>query len=742
MDENFSKDVQEFRKFLDDECKGIISNKPNYEGFSPIDSTKTNLFWPCMLYQVEVCVDSADLDIFERTILKLAECSETKTKEIAEDLCMKEETVEFIQNRLVKRNLLQERVFSLTEYGKAKLDKFAKESSKKTEVVSLLRDLYTGLFLDFVEISPAKNSFSGTFPDKEKKSILTRLNLPGENPMVGNVIYPKDFSAFNRLKELRYENPSNFLILRAIRKFQKAAGKASPVKLNDKSNFVEIKSRELVLVHTKAFTNFSGDIFSTDAAGLGMSDVFTDFLKNADSKSYPWIEKIYDKGVVFSEEKDKQNLIEEKVRFEYPRVSKIFYDSLLNLKSLGGKVNSDINLRDEAKRIGEKIIYSSYTAFEYALKLYYDGFNDENAENVSIMAADADARKQNSERLSETKGFDERTKFFYRLAQNLGFNVTSENLSLLKVQQGKLDSMREGDVPELMPLLCLALAYADSDSESPIACLAKEKPDFIREIFDLKALRDKTFLAHGPGLMPADVSKENIEKKLRNVIYYARFLNEKLAKDFAEIDKRTQNCSEGFTSSASKILQNRYVQKLALCKDFGFSAVNSLSTNLVKQMINWNITLQERKSVATSSSSVVQQFFECAVLSILKNVSPPENNLRNAEHVLEKCREAGFYLRNGNLPDSLSTVKPAKIKLAVTGGGCQTLGSAVNAFVLLLSARELKAIAYRNEMFISDVAKILEGRGHSDLNEYSEQEVSTWKKIVTGIIKEIIEYIC
>ena len=720
-----SERSQEFRNILDNYCMGIISNKPNYDGFSPID-TKTNLFWPCILYQVEVQVDSVDLDIFERTILKLAECKITKTKELAETLCMKAATVEFIQNRLVIKGLLNDRIFSLSEDGEAKLNKFSEKESGEIKVVSLLRDLNSGFFLDYVEENPARNSFTGSF---FKKDLLqTRCHLPDGKYYEGNIVIPANFDL---------PDPETFLILRALRKFQKIAGKNSPIRLNAISNSAEIKSKELVLVHTKAFPTLSGDIFSTDAAGFGISDIFTDFIKKAD---LPWIKEIYRKGIVESEEKSDENSAEEKLRFEHPAISKHFYDSVCDLLNLQADMKSDPNLHEESIRIGEKIIYSAYTAFEHALKLYYADFNDAGKEDEAITLADTEARELNKEKISELEGFDS-GRLFYRLAQNLGFSVTSEDLPLLKVYQGKIDGMRNHGEPELTPLLCLTLAYANSDPESPLAFLAKESPDFIREIFDLKSLRDNTLMAHGPGLTAADVSAENLEKTLKNVIHYAGLLNVKLEKDFEMIDKKTKNAFPKRASDARHIRQKRYKQKINLYDDFGYSVIMRLPTNLVNQMINWNITLDERKSVAGSSCSIVQQFFERAVLSILKKASPPAKELRSAGYAEEKCREANFFLESGNLPDSLRSVNPKRINLAVTGGGCQTLGSAIIAFVLLLSPEELQHIAKNYNGFILDLANLLDKRGHADLKDYSGQDVSTYKKIVTNIIRELIHYI-
>lgn len=730
--------LQEFRNILDKECKGIISNKPNYEGFSPIDSTKTNLFWPCMLYQVEVKVDSVDLDIFERTVLKLSDCKITKIKELAENLCMESETVEFIQNRLVIKGLLNDRTFTITERGRGKLDKFAQKNSGEIKVVSLLRDLNTGLFLDYVEEHPAQNSFSGSFSKKEEPDLLwTRCNLPDEKTFVGNIVVPANLFDFNRLKS---SEPEKFLILRAIRKFQRIAGKNSPVHLNDKSNSAEIKTRQLVLVHTKGFSNSSGDIFSTDAAGLGISDIFTEFIKKSDSDSFPWISSIYQKGNVETENKLEENLIEEKIRFEYPKISRVLYDSVCNLQKLQENVKSDSNLREEIKRVGEKIVYSAYTAFEYALQLHYADFNDTCKEDELIALADTEARKLNKEKISEMEGIDS-GRLFYLLAQRLGFNVSSEDLSLLKVYQGKIDGMRKGDEPELTPLLCLTLAYANSDTGSPLAYLAQEDPDFIRNIFDLKSLRDKTLMAHGPGLRATDVSEKKLKDILQKIMEYSRFLNVKLGNDFETINKKTKNSFQINASNSQKILQKRYNQKTKLYDDFGYSVINRLPTNLVNQMINWKITLAERKFVAGSSCSLLQQFFESAVLSLLKYVSPPEKSERNADFASEKIKTAGFSLKAGRVSDSLRTVNYKRINKAVCGGGCDTLGAAIIAFLLLLSPEELRNVAKNNDKFILGLSNLLEERGHSDLNEYSAQQVSTYNKIATYIIKELIQYI-
>ena len=729
--------LDSFKKELS-ECKGIISNKPTFDGFTPIESSEINLFWPCIHYQVEVHVQNSKLDIFESTILKLAECKITEPNELAAILCMKKQTVDFIQNRLANKSLLTDGTFLPTKKGKEILDDFSKGNTGESKIVSLFFDLNSGRFLDFVCENPAKTSFRGAFPSKKDPQNLVARFAEGGKSFLGNIVVPNNINAFLKNKE---HKPETFKILRTIKKFQKNSPKDCPIQLNEKSTSAQIKGSELILVHTKAFSTISGGIFSTDIGGLGVCDVFTDFLRKADEKDYHWLSEIFKNSDVESEKKEEKSL-EEKIYFEYPEISRDLYNCAIDLKKLGeiqAKENS--SYKDEAKRIGEKIIYTLYTRFEYALQMYYKFFHDETEEeNARIRSANTEARKINERIVSEIDTIDENTLLFYILAKDLGFSVTSDDTSLLKVNQRKINAMRNGEQPELTALLCLCLSSAQGDDESPMALLAKERAEFIKDIFEIKSLRDNTLMAHGPGLAFDAVSEKHISEIFEKIIFYSNFLNKELSKDF-KIIRKIFNGNPKESSKYDDILQKRYSATILLYKEFGNRTINSLPQFLRKQMINWHETLDEKRFVATSCCSLLQQFFDKAVLSLLRNVSPPEKDNRTAKEAQKKCLAAGFFLKNGRLPPSLDLVKRKNINKAVCGGGKSTFGAVVIAFILLLDKYELSDIATRQQNLLQEIQDLLQARRHADMKIYSDEEVSSYKKTVTKILKEIIEFI-
>ena len=136
----------------------------------------------------------------------------------------------------------------------------------------------------------------------------------------------------------------------------------------------------------------------------------------------------------------------------------------------------------------------------------------------------------------------------------------------------------------------------------------------------------------------------------------------------------------------------------------------------------------------------MQQIFEETIVSILRRVNPPNKEQRNTNYAAEKCRNSGFYLKSGALPDSLNTVNYKRIKRAVCGA-CDTLGAAVIGFILLASDSELKDISSRHPNMFIDIDKLLKQRGHKDVREYSSEEVSNFENIYTYIIKEILNFI-
>ena len=179
---------------------------------------------------------------------------------------------------------------------------------------------------------------------------------------------------------------------------------------------------------------------------------------------------------------------------------------------------------------------------------------------------------------------------------------------------------------------------------------------------------------------------------------------------------------------------------MGLYRTFGNSTINSLNSNLVNQMINCKMSFEERRYIVGSICSVMQQILEETIVSILRRTNPPIKEQRNTNYAAEKCRNAGFNLINGLLPDSLNTVNYKRINKAVCGA-CDTLGAAVVGFILLSDVSELKDISSRHPNMFMDIDKLLKQRGHKDVREYSSEEVSTFENIYTYIVKEILTFI-
>ena len=121
----------------------IIHNnfKSDKSLFPIVKNTVTNLLWPCALYRVEVQSSKMLLDVFERTVLGLAECKITTTGEVSSNMKMTPEIIEFIQNRLVSKTLLKPNTFEITEKGSECLQKVLSEQNSEPIVVCILKDL-------------------------------------------------------------------------------------------------------------------------------------------------------------------------------------------------------------------------------------------------------------------------------------------------------------------------------------------------------------------------------------------------------------------------------------------------------------------------------------------------------------------------------------------------------------------------------------------------------------------------
>ena len=697
------------------------------------DNTRTKLLWPCVLYRVEVQSAKMLLDIFERTVLGLAECKITATTDLSSQMKMTPEIIEFIQNRLVIKEFLKPKTFEITDKGTECLQQVVSNQNSEPIVVCVLKDLISGKLLDYVDENPPLNSIKGIFPGDDIP--YARYFLPGNEEAKANLVFPDSIDIIERNIALK---PEPAMILRAIRKFNKYANKEERIPLNNSSNKAEIKTEELVMVATRAFATSAGDIYSTDATGLGISDIYTDFIRNTDSENNKWLNSIIDNGTVTIDEESLEDG-SDIPKFKYPFVSKLLLETYKKIGSIkNANVKEGETEREEAQRKGEQIVYDLYSAFEEVLKLHYQNNNCTSEENNRIRVADEEARMLNKQMLSESETIDSSTVLFYPLAETLGFELTELEKQSLRVYKGKIKEMRDGASAEFVPLLCLILAYSNSQDETLVDYLCEKHPDFISQMLSLKGLRDKTYIAHGPGVGANDVKYETVLNYMNLIWSYTAILCPELADDI-QIISGFRNQDADYETYSKKYNQ-RFNAKMGLYRTFGNSTINSLNSNLVNQMINCKMSFEERRYIVGSICSVMQQILEETIVSILRRTNPPIKEQRNTNYAAEKCRNAGFNLINGLLPDSLNTVNYKRINKAVCGA-CDTLGAAVVGFILLSDVSELKDISSRHPNMFMDIDKLLKQRGHKDVREYSSEEVSTFENIYTYIVKEILTFI-
>lgn len=390
--------------------------------FPIVKNTVTNLLWPCALYRVEVQSSKMLLDVFERTVLGLAECKITTTAEMSSNMKMTPEIIEFIQNRLVSKTLLKPNTFEISEKGTECLQKVLSEQNSEPIVVCILKDLISGRLLDYAEVNPPLNSIKGIFPGKENTPYV-RYFLPGNADSKADLVFPESLDIIERNK---FTKPEPALILRAIRRFNKFADNEDKIPLNNSSNKAEIKTEEYVLVATSAFATTAGDIYSTDVTGVGISDIYTDFIREANSETNPWLKKIFDNGTV-TQDAENEESISDVPRFYYPSVSKPLFETYKKIESIKNvNIKEGVTERQEIQRKGEQIIYDLYSAFEDVMKLHYQNNHDTNEEDSRIRSADEEARMLNKQMLSETESIDSSTVLYYPLAETLGFDLTEQ----------------------------------------------------------------------------------------------------------------------------------------------------------------------------------------------------------------------------------------------------------------------------------------------------------------------------
>jgi hypothetical protein len=315
---------------------------------------------------------------------------------------------------------------------------------------------------------------------------------------------------------------------------------------------------------------------------------------------------------------------------------------------------------------------------------------------------------------------EEQSKLLKEAAEKIGLDLPDNGFS--PVPEGRLDDFLDGKA-EMATVMAITLLLAKSDQSHPLHKIANKHPDFIIRLLNIRNKRSDQ--GHGKGKVQkykVELPEDEFMRKIVTVLLPnfpfsdtpAAEVNKDLAADIM-LDSRTNIQCE-----------------------FGLKYFNRLGTDMQDRLIYaerfWPLYKDgdDARAFVFDLYAALQAMFRRRLSYIL----PPDiNDSEFIELAEKKTKDAGL----DGLPDFLRDVKPFRIRQTLQGND-PTLGACVIAFLIVSNEYTLKTISQIQPSFISDIANIIELRGHGNEPLFLKQdEIKKLRNSAYLTIKTLLE---
>ncbi|TSA39067.1 MAG: hypothetical protein D4R63_09965 [Methylococcaceae bacterium] len=726
----------------------IISFKQSLNGIKV--ASKQDIIVPCHAFKVSIPARSKHgLNIFEETILKLSAIETSDTIKLAELTCLAEEIVKFIQNRLFQLDFLSSR-FEPTQQAKYLLEQLDNEPQEYI-AATVYVDLLSGTVLPMVVSNAPKYE---TVNKYYQQTVVFELGNSSKNDTIKSQQLKQN--SLHMAKMITSDDVS-----KTIKAF-KQLNKRFSLLNNSKSTHPDYypittaitvsPQPQLVFLHCQVILQQgSSDLLVTDPFGYGFSAILKESLDKMDED---WLLNIKKKAInetvglnSSSQSSSKLPEFSDSIN-QYPEIRNF----LVNAEKKLRKAKQPIDTSNKEKKFQESVgdaIKSFYDALEWSFRQVVFEYPVEQWENLL------------SNQSSEANG-----KVLLKLAEKIGFEISSKSNFLLKLMPTKINSFRNGIV-EMQPLLALAIAGASQDNRHPIFRLASKNPTVLSFIAELKSWRDP--VAHGHG-------DELDYRKIMQVTSY-RCLKCKTVYRVTEKPSECSNCSSEEINADTTLLDDYKNQTyniikslfpslisvgntvnnaeniiiddidqlilkadIALDEFFGMNEMRLMPSKLREQLKNIELKINEEggsSEVINSLSSALEISLFCAI-SMHKSGNEITEQLKNV--ALNKAIESNFELVDKAFPESIRTVKNDRVRQAINGTSA-TLGANCLTLLIIMPTDVLNKISgYKPNLliFISELINI-RGHGNNFQQQISKNELLELKKQSYQIIKLLMD---
>ncbi len=290
------------------------------------------------------------------------------------------------------------------------------------------------------------------------------------------------------------------------------------------------------------------------------------------------------------------------------------------------------------------------------------------------------------------------------------------------VRDGKLDDFLSGEA-WMGTVLSIALLMAENDASHPLHRIAAQHQDFIIRIFDIEKKRNAQ--RHGQGKVQKNEIELPEEAFMREIVTALLPTIRFSGTPVAEVNK-------------DKIADSLLDARTSIQSEFGFKLFNRFGTNLQDRLIyaeRFWLSCKDGDD-ALYFAGEIYAALQMTFRQKLSRVLPPD--IKDSEF-FETAQKIASQSGLEQLPKCLLTVKPSAIRETMQGND-KTLGACVLVFLLVSGTDILGSIADAQPSFISDVADIIDRRGHG--NEplpLSRDDIGKLRKSTYSTIKTLLE---
>ena len=675
------------------------------------EGSSRGVLWPVAVFPISLPVKGKkSLNIFEETILKLTNQNIKDVKRLSEEVCMDEEIIKFILNKLVELNLIDHE-FEVTANGKDIILRWETETifdSANVFFDLIGQRLIPTVIYDNLEFERVveKNGKSITFFNSrhKKRNMSTSFGrILGSNYFNG--IDPptsKDVSKIiniHRKLHFKYVHVSE----KDKRYIPNYYAEGGAITVYPNPNYYHAYCKVI-------FQKGSNDFIITDPFGYGFSSLlkksYQQYLLNDEYEANKMIEK-QKEAIVKKLDKSKTNkkainlsMFSEGIN-DYPQVKKCLISVENYWKKSKIKPRNSVE-EDKQKMYLGYVLTNIYKSLEWTLKHVVD----ENSVDKWVDLLINQDYTGNSELIS-------------KMAKNIGFTI-SEKFTLFEVAAGKFKAFSEGSV-ELQPLLSLSIVGASNDIMHPLRSLAIKNKDWLKIIYQLKNFRD----AEQHGDLQKNKIKVNEAQDFKYEIYET--IRTLLPKTNVKENVKGKEVDDEDIERIDD--QKRDKVFIHLQEEFGYNEFKVLDKNITELLMRIelfvleNTSTQEKQIDCSNAITNLASLLQNTVISILKTILIKNDVVNDRDEIIvfQQKVEQYFRISKDQFPKSLINVNPKRIKEACNGLN-STLGAVLIALINICDDRIVEELGLIKPNLIEVVGDILDKRGHGNEPVFMEFE--------------------